>query len=121
MKRINARKNAILVSSDFAREGFAHEEHADLSVNYKERYSQKVLEIEGLRPYLFKVTPDRDNEKSFLVQVFATHMSSALSFCANNYQLKSIEHQPIINGWVLINECQYEKIEELNKRLKGIS
>lgn len=117
MKRILAQKNAMLVSSDFQKEESSSSDHADLSVVYREAYSQKVLEIEGLRPYLFRVTPDRDNQKPFLVQIFATHISAALRFCANNYPLKSIEHQPIINGWVLLSECDSARIEKLNKRL----
>jgi len=117
-KKIGNRKDSVFILKEFDEDGFIRQDHADISLNFKERYSQEVLRIENLKPYLMRIIPTMSNQKPFLVLLFAHHQAEATRFCANNYSAKSVETVDLLNMWVLLTERDSEMIDEFNEEIK---
>lgn len=114
--RIFNQSDAVFLKNSFEKEGFAHAEHIDLSVVFREKYSHEFLKIERLKPFLVEITPTGDNEKPFLSLVFAIHQAQVTRFCTKNYSCRAVKILDLNNIWMLPYPIDMEKIEENNKQ-----
>lgn len=119
MKRIIAYTDAVFIKNDFEKEGLAHNEHVDISVVYREGFSQKILEFEDLKPFLVKITPTSStSEKPFLVLLFGKHENQVVKFCANHYHCRSVKIVNLLNIWLVPYPNDMERIREYNKQFE---
>lgn len=120
-KRIYANTDAVFITNDFEKEGFVSENNVDISVVYREAFSQKYLEFERLKPFLVEVTPTRKNEKPFLILLFGKHENQVIKFCANHYHCRAAKIIDLLNIWLVPYPKEMEKIVEFNKQFDLIT
>ena len=114
--RIFNQKDAVFLANSFEKNGLASSDHVDISVVFRERYSQEFLSLTDLKPFLVKITPAGGNQNSFLSLIFGKHDAQVIRFCSKNYHCKAIEIIDLKNIWAVPYDDDMMKIEINNKQ-----